>query len=514
MQPNSDKCRIVLVMVGLPARGKSYISKKVVNYMIWRGVKSRIFNVGNHRREILNTQTTQTADFFSPENKSAQTQRENIALEVLDSLFQWIREGGELAIFDATNTTKERRKRIELRCLESGLNLNLIFLESICTDPKVILSNCLQKIQNSPDYANIPQPEAFLDLKKRISNYESVYEPIEDEEELSYIKLINLQSKTICYRIHGNIAHLLVAYLNSIHIHPRPIWLTRAGKSEVVPEVMLMRQCSSDFASSTSNEETKIENDGVVDMTKSEASGRSPICETTRANIPGSPRASNISGISEIPSNVTIGAVLNEEGLAFAKELAVLIEERRKIYSVLSTNQDLHVYTSLLPRSVQTVQNIIGARIEQWSALNMLDTGVCHGMTMHDIKTTMPEQYEAWHRDPFNHRIPGGESYRDLVQRLDPFITELERTTTSALVVSHLSTLQVLYGYFLGSPIEKCPTLDIPQHTVIELVPNQYGWEEQRFTINLTNPKCSQPNHLRTPSICAPASSSSTLFFK
>jgi len=157
------------------------------------------------------------------------------------------------------------------------------------------------------------------------------------------------------------------------------------------------------------------------------------------------------------------------------------------------------------------VQHIVGARNEQWSALNMLDTGVCHGMTVHDIKNLVPEQFEAWQRDPFNHRIPGGESYRDLVQRLDPFITELERTNTGVLVVSHLSTLQVLYGYFLGCPAEKCPTLDIPQHTVIELVPNQYGWKEQRFEIDLSKfmekPRNFLADQLRTLSICAPAGS-------
>jgi len=509
----SDKrCRIVLVMVGLPARGKSYISKKVTNYMLWRGIKARMFNVGNHRREALNpVMNNQTADFFSPENKSAKIQRENIAFEVLDSLFHWI-QGGELAIFDATNTTKERRKGIKKRCAESGLDLNIIFLESICNDPNVIASNCLQKIQNSPDYATIPHREAFLDLQKRISNYESVYEPIQDEEELSYIKLINLQSKIICYRIHGNIPHLLVAFLMSIHIHPRPIWLTRAGRSEVGPNMIpiLRSLISKDAEKPTANtEETKLEDFGVG----SNGSGATGMYVTT--NVPGSPRASKVSEISELPSNVTMGAVLNEEGVAFAKGLSVLIQERQEKTTLLTstrefeakaatsgetdkkeatpttanprTTQNLRIYTSLLPRAIQTVQYIVGGQNEQWSALNMLDTGVCHGMTMHAIKTAIPEQFEAWQRDPFNHRIPGGESYRDLVQRLEPFITELERTSTGVLVVSHLSTLQVLYGYFLGCPGEQCPTLDIPQHTVIELLPNQYGWKEQRFEIDLSN---------------------------
>lgn len=37
-------------MVGLPARGKSYITKKIQRYLSWQQHETRIFNVGNRRR--------------------------------------------------------------------------------------------------------------------------------------------------------------------------------------------------------------------------------------------------------------------------------------------------------------------------------------------------------------------------------------------------------------------------------------------------------------------------------
>ena len=55
------------------------------------------------------------------------------------------------------------------------------------------------------------------DLRARISNYEAVYETVEDDEQLSYIKLINLQSKVICNRIYGKIAQKIVGFLMAIH---------------------------------------------------------------------------------------------------------------------------------------------------------------------------------------------------------------------------------------------------------------------------------------------------------
>lgn len=59
------------------------------------------------------------------------------------------------------------------------------------------------------------------DLRARISNYEAVYETVEDDEQLSYIKLINLQSKVICNRIYGKIAQKIVGFLMAIHTGTR-----------------------------------------------------------------------------------------------------------------------------------------------------------------------------------------------------------------------------------------------------------------------------------------------------
>ena len=43
--------RHVICMVGLPARGKTYISKKLARYLNWIGIGTRVFNVGEYRRQ-------------------------------------------------------------------------------------------------------------------------------------------------------------------------------------------------------------------------------------------------------------------------------------------------------------------------------------------------------------------------------------------------------------------------------------------------------------------------------
>ena len=42
--------KLIIIMVGLPARGKSYISQKLYRYFKWSGISSKIFNAGDSEK--------------------------------------------------------------------------------------------------------------------------------------------------------------------------------------------------------------------------------------------------------------------------------------------------------------------------------------------------------------------------------------------------------------------------------------------------------------------------------
>ena len=52
-------------MVGLPARGKSYLSAKAVSFLKWQGLTAEVFNVGRYRREQTSVEQSGRADFFA-----------------------------------------------------------------------------------------------------------------------------------------------------------------------------------------------------------------------------------------------------------------------------------------------------------------------------------------------------------------------------------------------------------------------------------------------------------------
>ena len=57
----------VIVMVGLPARGKTYISKKLSRYLNWIGMNTKVFNLGDYRRKVEGC-AMPSHDFFDTGN--------------------------------------------------------------------------------------------------------------------------------------------------------------------------------------------------------------------------------------------------------------------------------------------------------------------------------------------------------------------------------------------------------------------------------------------------------------
>jgi 6-phosphofructo-2-kinase/fructose-2,6-biphosphatase 2 len=69
-------------------------------------------------------------------------------------------------------------------------------------------------------------------------------------------------------------------------------------------------------------------------------------------------------------------------------------------------------------------------------------------MTYEEIAEKYPEDFTARDQSKFTYRYPRGESYEDLVARLEPVIMELERQG-NVLVVSHQAVIRCLLAYFL-----------------------------------------------------------------
>lgn len=104
-KPDYSEAKLVVAMVGLPARGKSYLSNKLMRYLRWLEYKVEVFNVGQLRRRKARDQqqageekTDHSAAYFSSTNEKASALREELATETLESLISWVKAEGNVGI--------------------------------------------------------------------------------------------------------------------------------------------------------------------------------------------------------------------------------------------------------------------------------------------------------------------------------------------------------------------------------------------------------------------------------
>jgi broad specificity phosphatase PhoE/predicted kinase len=428
---SSTNDKLVFVMCGLPARGKTYIARKISRYLNWLGVPTQVFNVGSYRREKLGAK--QPPEFFDPTNPDGSTQRLHMAVLALDDMFEWLRKGGRVGIYDATNSTKSRRQLIMSRCTDE--HIQVIFIESICEDPVIIESTLRETKLHSPDFEGVPSAEAIQQFQERIEHYTRAYETVDEDEYVSFIKMFDVGKKIIVHNLPSSyLPGRVVFFLMNLHIIPRPIFLTRHGQS-------------------MDNTEDKIGGDSKL--------------------TPSGERYAQ-----------ALSSWVNQrifEAKAEGKKKSAM--ERTVSYDGAEDKlMKLTVWTSTLQRAIATSQYLPQRKI-QLRCLDEIDAGKCDGMTYEEIAKKMPEEFAARAADKLRYRYPQGESYEDVIQRLEPIIFELERQRDPVLVIAHNAVIRCLYAYFKEKPADECPHIDVPLHTLIELTPRAYGCEEKRYAL-------------------------------
>lgn len=398
---------LVVVLVGLPARGKTYLGQKLCKYLNWLGIHCRVFNVGQYRREIAGSNLDHS--FFDSTNDKANQLRQQAAQMTLDDMLIWLKTSKGVGIYDATNTTRERRE-----WLYANVPCQILYLESICTDEHLIRTNIMEVKVSGPDYKNdMAAEEAANDFLRRLAHYERAYEPLDKQTDghVSFVKLTNVGKQVTLNKVYGWIPSRIVFYLMNIHLSPRRIFLSRHGESEF-------------------NQLGKIGGDSA----------------------------------------------LSPNGIQYSVLLPAMLKE-------CLGEESCQVWTSTLRRTIQTSSHLTYPK-QSLKALDEIDAGVCDGLTYEEIKEQHPEEYAYRKSDKFLYRYQGGESYLDLVHRLEPLIMQLE-SEGNVLIIGHQATLRTIYAFFHNYKQSDIPYIDIPLHTLIELTPKAYGCTEKRHSAEI-----------------------------
>ena len=351
--------RIAIATVGLPARGKTHLSVALARYLRWLGVKTRVFHLGDYRREHVGDGKDVPDDYFFV-NASASTVllRQKILKKCRDELLHFLNhENGQIAIYDAVNPLATGRRSLAKEFAKH--DVETLFIESACDDEKIIEENVRSVKISSPDYIGWPSDDAVKHYLARMSAKIPHFETME-ETDLNYIKMINAGERiTVNNCTFGYISHRIVFYLLNLHIKSRHTYFARAG---------------------TSREEDSYKADASLSE----------------------------QGV-EYAKKMGEALIRHREG-----ERQALIDRRGSDVPL----KMLTVWTSTRRRTVETSQYLYeaGYRVRQRSQMSQLNPGVCEKKSERRIRLEYPDEVIKHEADPYHHRYPRAEvsNARDL----------------------------------------------------------------------------------------------------
>lgn len=167
--------KLVIAMVGLPARGKSTMARKIARTLELDDVRVKIFNNGEVRRQLAK-ENSSSPEFFSPRNEQGLELREQCARINLDLARAFLDEGGQVTILDASNVRPARRRLIEA----TFPGLPVFFIECMNADEEAMEAN-LERKAGLKEFRHLTPEEALDSFSKRIAYYESIYQPLHEE---------------------------------------------------------------------------------------------------------------------------------------------------------------------------------------------------------------------------------------------------------------------------------------------------------------------------------------------
>ena len=431
----ASRDRLVIAMVGLPGRGKTFVARRIANYLsFFHGVAVENLNVADVLRSITGGRPTRAA-MFDPSNEESLALLTRARARAIEDTIRFLDSGTQFSkavIVDGLNSNVAQRQWIIDGLRHKGCTV--LFIESVLTDDDKLEHNIREICSTLPDYAMLSPDDALADYRARVVLCERVAQPIDDdgsEAHLSWIRIRDFRRYEV-NNVHGFLQGRVVQLVMNLTDATHEFYLTRHGQSEYNK----LGKIGGD---------APLTDDGRMYARRLAEFAKKVICRNAHGDA--------------------VPARLWTSGLRRTKETAAFIE-----------HPTLEVCLPPPLGKLQWVQ----MRAREWRHLDEIYAGICDGMTYDEIQQLYPEEFELRHADKLGYRYPRGESYLDVCHRLEPVILEMERCRQPLLIIAHQGILRLIYAYFCGIERAKAPHVSIPLNTVIQLQPCTYSCVETR----------------------------------
>ncbi|KAJ7683031.1 6-phosphofructo-2-kinase-domain-containing protein [Mycena rosella] len=439
--------KILIVTVGLPARGKTHISRALERYLRWMGVKTQVVSLGDYRRKTLGGAQKLPSDYFTLGEKSAETQalRVKVSTGCEKTIWDYFEGGGQVVIYDANNGTRAARQALAQKFDQAGIHV--VILESLCDNQEIIERNIRSVKISSPDYRGWNSDQAVEDYYSRIRDHEIYYEPVE-ETTWPFIRIINVGEKIMVNNIQGYLQSRIVFFLMNIHNRYRTIYFARSGQSLIEHSY----KADSDLSPAGWEYAERLKEFVLERRAKQGANQRRLVIWTStrrRAHHTAWPflataqaSAASASGVPPPPEP------LSPDGPTTATRVS---------------------------------SPALNVKVVEKPQMSEINPGIWDGLSPDQARKYYPADWERFAKDPYAFRAPRAESYHDLSVRLEPVLIELEREREDLLIIGHASVIRCLLAYLIGLPASEIPAIEIARGDLLEVVPASYGVHSQAF---------------------------------
>ncbi|MBE6957852.1 MAG: histidine phosphatase family protein [Ruminococcaceae bacterium] len=136
-------------------------------------------------------------------------------------------------------------------------------------------------------------------------------------------------------------------------------------------------------------------------------------------------------------------------------------EQARLMAEYLDKYEVDKLYVSSLQRAVDTAKPIVQRQncpVELCDELMEINSGLWQGLTFVQISERFPDTHAAWKIDIDNAAPDGGETCRQLFDRVTVFLKKvLQEPEETVCFVCHATPIRMLESYFLNKPAQEIP---------------------------------------------------------
>lgn len=501
--------RWVTSIIGLPLRGQAHMAHRLKCYLsFFHGANVSVFDVNQYVRPGGDQALLDALREFFEASESTAGAAELKEHHVKSGNFVILYTSNAMSAVNSRWSGHSKwRRRWMATALEEQVHARACFVEIQVDGSGEHTFQYIQQHRLATEYK-------AGELEGRIEAYARRFETIQNdgtEDDMAYIKLVNYNKKVVTNNMMNNFLGSRVArFLGACHPYRHTVYLTAAGETEYnrlrklggnsglselgrefacrfaeFSDVVVVGQAD-DFAcvTLTADEVGNLKQrlTGVpVSGTWGGVFAKGPwddVADQAGANTikPGM-RLMRLRGkdfqFEDAPRSVS--AVLDAIGsdpatLIFANHDRMPAQVRARLWtSALLSAQQTGAHVRQTPLTQEQGKPWLQMMPRAYRNLDEVYVGEYEGLSYDDVQQRQPKEAQLQTLDKLGYRYPRGESYYDVIARLDDYILQLETVQEPVVVVSHQAVLRLIYAYLAGIPREKAPEIDIPHHTVIKI---------------------------------------------